>query len=120
MISPIKNDANKLIVESNEIVFSDIIVRIEHPHLYVFNFATGYARFFVVLIVFHQANDRGHLSIPSNPYTPAANTSTSHHLFKSRVRQKIICLQTDQGKGMRFFNLIVRLTCSIVPFLAVL
>ena len=39
----------------------------------------------------------------------------------SRVEQEMICLQTDQGKVIRFFTLLVRLTyLCIVLFVAVL
>ena len=43
---PIENDASKLfIVESSEMFFSDA-TRTGYPHLYVYNFTTGYARKF--------------------------------------------------------------------------
>ena len=53
---------------------------------------------------FETSNDRGFLLLPSNAYTPAAyRLYCFDNIIKGRVRQKLICLQTDQGKVVRFF-----------------
>ena len=78
----LKNDANKLfIVESNEMIFSDVISRIGYPYLYVFNFTTGYARIFSNLV-----NDRVNLFIPRNAYTHAVNRLYFDNIICSRVK----------------------------------
>ena len=65
----------------------------------------------VRLKCFESSNDRGHLSIPNNVYTPEANRLSyfDNNTIKDRVQRKMICLQTDQSKVMGFFNVIVRL-----------
>ena len=52
---------------------------------------------------FKLSNDHGYLLIPSNVHTPAANRLYYFDNIISRVGRKMICLQTDQGKVMRFF-----------------
>ena len=58
-----------------------------------------------------------------NACTSGANNRLcySDNAIKGRIRLEMTCLQTDQSKLMRFFNVIVRLTwLSNIPFLTVL
>ena len=57
-------------------------------------------------------NDRCYLLIPINACTSAANNRLyySENAIKGGVQREIMCLQTDQSKVMRFFNVIIRLT----------
>ena len=66
----------------------------------------------VRLNFFESINDRDYLLILINDFTSAANNRLCYpgNAIKGRVQLEMICLQTDQSRVMRFFNVVVRLT----------
>ena len=77
----------------------------------------------VRLKFFESINDRDYLVIFINACTSVVDNRLcySDNAIKGRVQLEMFCLQTDQSKVMRFFNVIVRLTwLSNIPFLTAL